>query len=148
MKKTFFKDGKQVVVFRFDKDAGQLVRYKSTKKRRPTIGIIIDTDLKIPPITGVTYRLYYLSRALEKNNVKIKIFLCNREAPPHHGSGILADDSNIEFHLIPEGTFYDPLKLQEIISQHRLDVIQFEDAVSALRYGRLAKKLNIPICLE
>ena len=46
--------------------------------KKITIGIIIDTDIKIPPATGVTYRLYHLSKQLNKNKVNIKIFVCNR----------------------------------------------------------------------
>ena len=39
-----------------------------------TIEIIIDTALKIPPNTGVTYRLYFLSKKLTEKGLKVKLF--------------------------------------------------------------------------
>ena len=45
------------------------------KYRNIALGIIIDTALKIPPDTGVTYRLYYLSKKLAQNGMNVKIFL-------------------------------------------------------------------------
>ena len=142
------KGKKHLEFFHFDQKTKQLVRTAPMKKLRITVGIIIDTDLNIPPITGVTYRLYYLSRALVKMGVRIKIFLCNRKISMYDKSDIFSDDSNIEFHLIPKDIFYHPRKMNQILSKQRLDVLQFEDAASFLIYSELVKRLGIPTCLE
>lgn len=144
---VFYNDG-HLFLFQHKKKIASLIQYEPTGQKSITVGIIIDTVLKIPPLTGVTYRLYYLFRALQKRGVMVKIFLCNRDSAYSHKLSVLADDSDIEYHLIPEELFYNPEKIKKIISKQKLDILQFEDAVSALRYRKIADALNIPVCLE
>lgn len=143
----FFNDD-HTFLFRYEEKTASLIKYKPIYKRKITIGIIIDTVLNIPPLTGVTYRLYYLSTALQKSGITVKIFLCNRNSIHSHKRGILSDDSDVEYHLIPEDVFYNPEELKNIISEHKLDILQFEDAVSVLRYKNIIEALNVPVCLE
>jgi glycosyltransferase involved in cell wall biosynthesis len=116
-------------------------------KRRKTLGIIIDTALYIPPITGVTYRLYYLSKKLA-DTFNVKIFVCNRTIENQSDAKNLFDCSPIEFHVIPENIFYDVKKMHGLIKRECIDILQFEDSVSVIRYYKIARTLGIPICLE
>jgi glycosyltransferase involved in cell wall biosynthesis len=118
------------------------------KQKRLTIGIIIDTSLKIPPNTGVTYRLYFLSQKLSKLGINIKLFLCNRNIKRDRDASILFDKSNIEYHIIPEKTFYDDKKLLKIITNNRPDILQFEDCQTIIRCKKISNKLKIPTYLE
>ena len=118
------------------------------KTRSINLGIIIDTALKIPPFTGVTYRLFYLSKKMTKYGVNIKIFACNRNIESDKDARQLLNDSDIELHIIPDDIFYDIVKMEKIISKNKITVLQFEDSVSVLRYYPIAEKLKIPIVLE
>jgi glycosyltransferase involved in cell wall biosynthesis len=116
--------------------------------KKITIGIIIDTSLKIPPNTGVTYRLYFLSRKLSELGVNVRLFLCNRNIKKDADVCILFDKSNIEYHIIPESVFYNNEKMFNIILNNKPDILQFEDCQTLLRCKQIWGKLNIPICLE
>jgi glycosyltransferase involved in cell wall biosynthesis len=118
------------------------------KDKKITLGIIIDTALKIPPYTGVTYRLYFLSKKLSQKGICVKIFLCNRNINDERDLKNLFDDSKLEFHIIPEKLFYNPKRLEKVISDNRIDIIQFEDSVSVIRFSQIAEHLKIPVCLE
>jgi glycosyltransferase involved in cell wall biosynthesis len=61
---------------------------------------------------------------------------------------ILRVDSSVEFHVIPERIFYDAERMFHIIAASHVDILQFEDAVSVLRYQDIFLKLNLPVCLE
>jgi len=117
-------------------------------KKDLTLGIIIDTALKIPPNTGVTYRLYYLSKKLVQKGINIKIFVCNRNFYNNEQIKELLKEKSLEFHVIPEFIFYNTEKLGEIIKKGCIDILQVEDSVSVIRYEKIAKDLNVPICLE
>ncbi|MFA5232533.1 MAG: glycosyltransferase family 4 protein [Candidatus Paceibacterota bacterium] len=117
------------------------------KKRKITVGIIIDTALKIPPNTGVTYRLYFLSRELAKLGINVKLFLCNRNIKNDKNILILSEKSNIEYHIIPEKIFYND-KLFKIINKNKPDILQFEDCETLLRCKKIWDILDIPTCLE
>ena len=67
-----------------------------------SLGIIIDTVLKIPPDTGVTYRLYYLSKKLAEKGIHVKIFLCNRIFETDKEIKSLLKEKSLEFYIIPE----------------------------------------------
>ncbi len=121
---------------------------KSTNKTKITLGIIIDTDLKIPPATGVTYRLYYLSKSLSKQKINIKLFICNRSIKNKQDEQLLYEKSQLEYHIIPEAIFYNPSKLLNIIKDQKIDILQFEDAFSTLKYKNISTSLKIPVCLE
>lgn len=112
------------------------------------LGIIIDTALKIPPNTGVTFRLYFLSRKLSEIGVNVKIFLCNRIIKKDSDTKSLFESSSVEYHVMSENAFYDPKKLLNLISKQKINILQFEDAVSVLRYKNIAEELKIPILLE
>lgn len=118
------------------------------KQKNITVGIIIDTAFKIPPDTGVTYRLYYLSKKLAQKGIRIKIFLCNRIFFSDKQVKALLKEKSLEFHIIPEYVFYNTIKLEKIIKKARINILQVEDAVSVVRYEIIAKNLNIPIYLE
>lgn len=118
------------------------------KNKKICLGIIIDTDLRIPPFTGVTYRLYYLSQYLVKYGLKVKIFLCNRNIKNSKDEKILFDKSGIEFHVLPEKFFYSSSKMSSLIQDSSIDILQFEDSVSVIRYREIFQKLKIPVCLE
>ncbi len=124
--------------------------YKGLKEmlEKITLGIVIDTALKIPPKTGVTYRLYFLSKKLSEKGINVKIFLCNRNIKNEKDAKNLFDKSSLEFHIIPEDYFYNPQKLKQIINRNNLDIIQFEDPSSVIKFRDIAKDLKIPICLE
>jgi len=117
-------------------------------RKKIIIGVIIDTAFKIPPNTGVTYRLYYLSRELSKLGLKVKLFLCNRNIKSDNNLNLLFEKSEIEYHIIPEYIFYDIKKLFSIILKNKPDILQFEDCQTLIRCRRIWSELNIPICLE
>jgi glycosyltransferase involved in cell wall biosynthesis len=116
--------------------------------KKITLGIVIDTDFKIPPVTGVTYRLYYLSKYLTKKGLAVKIFICNRNIKNKNDEKLLYENSRLEYHIIPEDIFYNKQNLFNIIKDNGIDILQFEDSVSVLRCKEISKNLNIPICLE
>jgi glycosyltransferase involved in cell wall biosynthesis len=117
-------------------------------KNNITLGIIIDTDLRIPPVTGVTYRLYFLSKKLSELGIAVKIFMCNRNIKHPGDERNLFEKSKLEYHIIPENVFYSPKRMELIIKNHNIDIIQFEDAVSVLRYRNIFTHLKLPVCLE
>jgi glycosyltransferase involved in cell wall biosynthesis len=121
-------------------------------KRLPkdvSIGIILDTAFTIPPKTGVCYRLYYLSRELMKNRIKVKLFLCNRNYRNDEEVKALSGEKHLEIHLIPEKIFYNPKSLLNILKSSKINAIQFEDSETAISLGLYLKdKLNIPLFLE
>ncbi len=121
---------------------------KRKKYQNIILGIIIDTALKIPPDTGVTYRLYYLSKELAQKGMNVKIFLCNRNFENEGKIKNLFKENSLEFHIIPEYIFYNVEKLGEIIKANPIDILQAEDPAYILRYGEIARNLNIPFCLE
>lgn len=112
------------------------------------LGIIVDTDLKIPPITGVTYRLFYLSKKLIRHGINVKIFTCNRNIETDKDINKLLNNSRLELHIIPENIFYNITKMEKIVAKNKIDILQFEDPVSVLYYYLIAEKLKIPIVLE
>lgn len=118
------------------------------KKTKITLGIIIDTDFTIPPVTGVVYRLYYLSKILTEKGMDVKIFICNRNLKNKKDEKLLYENSQLEYHIIPAVVFYNQSKLFKIIKKNKIDILQFEDAVSVLRYKNIFKILKIPVCLE
>lgn len=119
------------------------------KKAIPTnLGIIVDTALKIPPITGVTYRLFYLSKKLIRHGINVKIFTCNRNIETDKDVNQLLNDSGLELHIIPENTFYNIAEMEKIVAKNKITILQFEDSVSVLRYYPIAEKLKIPVVLE
>jgi glycosyltransferase involved in cell wall biosynthesis len=112
------------------------------------LGIIVDTALRIPPTTGVTYRLYYLSRKLMEYGINVKIFVCNRNIETDRDVERLLNDSDLELHIIPESSFYDVEEMGKIIEDNEINILQFEDSVSVLRYYPIVERLRVPIVLE
>lgn len=89
----------------YNKKGGKINIVPRRKFKNITLGIIIDTALKIPPDTGVTYRLYYLSKKLAQKGIKIKIFLCNRNFANEEDVKNLFKETSLEFHIIPDSIF-------------------------------------------
>jgi glycosyltransferase involved in cell wall biosynthesis len=116
-------------------------------KKRINLGIIIDTDLRFPPLTGVTYRLYFLSKILQKNNINVKIFLCNRNVNNDKDLKNFKKEKTLEFHIIPEKMFYSVYLLQKMLDKNHLDILQVEDPISLLRFQPISQHLKIPIIL-
>lgn len=128
---------------------GILIRSNRQLQKNISIGIIIDTAFIIPPETGVCYRLYYLSKELVKNGVKIKLFLCNRNYRTDEEVKALSRERNLEINLIPEKIFYDHKSLLSILRLAKIDAIQFENSATAILIGRYLKdRLNVPLFLE
>jgi glycosyltransferase involved in cell wall biosynthesis len=117
-------------------------------KENITLGIIIDTDIVIPPNTGVTYRLYYLSKKLVEKGITVKLFICNRSIESIEDLKKLFSESNIEIHIIPQNVFYNLAQMESLIGRARINILQFEDPVYALRFSRISSNLKIPVCLE
>ena len=131
-----------------DQDA-VLVRHNRQLPNDISIGIVLDTSFTIPPKTGVCYRLYYLSKKLIKNGVKVELFLCNRDYRNDSEVTALSKEKDLEIHLIPEKIFYNPKFLLNILRSSKIDAIQFEDSETAILLGRYLKnELNIPLFLE
>jgi len=136
-------------IYAFDPIKGKDISKASFKKAIPiNLGIIVDTAFKIPPITGVTYRLFYLSKKLIGHEINVKIFICNRNIETDKNVNQLLNDSGIELHIIPENTFYNIAEMGKIVAKNKITVLQFEDSVSVLRYYPIAEKLKIPVVLE
>ena len=136
-------------IYAFNPIKGKGVSKAPFKKAVPiNLGIIVDTDLKIPPITGVTYRLFYLSKKLIRHGINVKIFTCNRNIETDKDIDQLLNDSGFELHIIPENIFYNITKMEKIVAKNKIDILQFEDSVSVLYYYSIAEKLKIPIVLE
>jgi glycosyltransferase involved in cell wall biosynthesis len=126
-----------------------LVKDNRQLPKDTSIGIILDTAFTIPPKTGVCYRLYYLSKELIKNGVKVKLFLCNRNYRNDGEVAALVSEKDLEIHLIPEKIFYNPKSLLNILRSSKIDAIQFEDSETAIFLGIYLKdKLNVPLFLE
>jgi len=147
MNQLIFKKSKNDFYF-YDRVKNQVGILPKRKFKNISLGIIIDTALKIPPDTGVTYRLYYLSEKLAQKGIKIKIFLCNRNFENEEDVKNIFKGTSLEFHIIPESIFYNVKKLGEIITSNHVDIIQVEDPVYVLRYEKIGRDLNIPFCLE
>lgn len=117
-------------------------------KRKPKIGIIIDTSISIPPVTGVTYRLYYLSKKLAELGYKQVWFSTNRKF--YKKSDIKKSiNEDIAIYLFHPKKFYNPKFLQKYIRKEKIDILQYEDAQTFLHLGTELKKINnLPTVLE
>lgn len=112
------------------------------------LGIIIDTDLKVPPNTGVTYRLYYLSKKLVEKGIKVKLLICNRGFESKNDLKKIFSESGIEIHIIPQNVFYSSCGLENIVKASGINILQFESAATLIRFHQISNNLKIPTCLE
>lgn len=147
MTQPFFSDNLKSY-YSFDSDNNKIEFFKRNTVKKMTVGIVVDTALRVPPNTGVTYRLYFLSKRLVEKGVQVKIFLCNRNLSNRADIDNLLHDLPFEAHIIPKRVFYNPERLGKIIKRNPPYILQFEDSVSLLRCSHLAEKLKIPTCLE
>ncbi|MGB9743283.1 MAG: glycosyltransferase family 4 protein [Minisyncoccales bacterium] len=147
MNRLILKKSKNNFYF-YDRVKNQIGILSRRKFKDVSLGIIIDTALKVPPDTGVTYRLYYLSKKLVEKNMHVKIFLCNRNFETDKEIKSLLKEKKLEFHVIPEPFFYSAKKLNEIIKSNPIDILQVEDPVYVLWYEIISRNLHIPFCLE
>ncbi|MDD4409751.1 MAG: glycosyltransferase family 4 protein [Candidatus Pacebacteria bacterium] len=135
-------------VFSFDCNDIITEKVISGNRYRYKIGIIIDSPVLIPPTTGVTYRLYYLSKALSELGYEQVWFIGNRNHQNMESINSLKND-HIKIHLIPPESIYDCKYLSELIKSERIDIIQFEISETLLAIAPNLKKLvNLPIILE
>ena len=123
---------------------------KNKKFKKISLGIIFDSVLKIPPNTGVTYRVYYLAKKLVERGVSVKIFLCNRVF--RNSQDVLnfyQKEKDLEIHIIPPLIFYNYKKIIELIKINPVDIIQVENPGHIFNFGiQISRYFNIPLCLE
>ena len=120
--------------------------YKNKKNIK--IGIIIDTVISIPPTTGVTYRLYYLSKKLSKLGYKIVWFLGNRNFSDEKSLEQLKI-KGVKIYLLPPKLFYNIQFLNSLILKEDIDILQYEITQTFLSLGIPLQRLNnLPTLLE
>lgn len=121
------------------------VRKVVKKNKKLRIGIFFD-GLQIPPCAGIPYRFYYLSHEIQKNNVEIVVFLCDRFSIDPE---ILRNEP-FEFHLFSPDATYNNLNLvQSVVEKARVDILQVDHSQTALWYGiQISQNLQIPLVTE
>lgn len=118
------------------------------KNKKYTIGIVIDTAIAIPPTTGVTYRLYYLSKELARRGYKIIWILGNRNFESKSSLFELSK-SDIKTHLLPTKKFYNAKYVSNILIAEKVDVVQYEITQTFVDLGLKIRSLTkLPTILE
>ncbi|MBI5139153.1 glycosyltransferase family 4 protein [Candidatus Nomurabacteria bacterium] len=116
--------------------------------KKYTIAIVIDTVVAIPPTTGVTYRLYYLSKELIKRGHKILWILGNRNFKTEESLNELSK-SGIKIHLLPPDIFYDADYLSSILIKEKVEIVQYEITQTFLALGlQIRERTKLPTLLE
>ena len=118
------------------------------QKKRYVIGVVIDTAMAVPPTTGVTYRLYHLSREMTRRGHCVVWILGNRNfgnrADLHQLSAV-----GIKIHLLPQKMFYDPECVAGILKKEKVDVVQYEITQTFMDIGLEIRKITgLPVLLE
>ena len=117
-------------------------------EKKYTIGIIIDSPIVIPPTTGVTYRLYYLSKALSELGYNQVWFIGNRNHKDLNSINLLKNDY-VKIHLLPPDKLYNYEYLSSLIKLENIDILQFELSETFLTIAPKLKEINkLPIVLE
>jgi len=118
------------------------------KKKSPKVAIIMDTFFSFPPITGFNYRMYHLTKHLQKNNVEVIWILPNRGISSNKQIQNLKS-TEIPMYILPVDLFYDKYELVKIIKANKITVIQFESAQTFIELGIFLKQImSIPVLLE
>lgn len=113
-----------------------------------TIAIIIDTVMAIPPTTGVTYRLYYLSKELVSRGHKILWILGNRNFKTQKSLNELRK-TGIKIHLLSPDIFYDADYVSAILIKEKVEIVQYEITQTFLSIGlQIRERTRIPVLLE
>lgn len=118
------------------------------KDKKYRIAIIIDTAIAIPPTTGVTYRLYYLSLEMIKRGHEILWILGNRNFKSEKNLEELSG-TKIRTHLLPNRLFYDAEYVAQILIEEKVDLVQYEIAQTFVSLGAQIRHLTkLPTLLE
>lgn len=133
----------------FSFNNGEIISSKLlNKKKSPKVAIIMDTFFSFPPITGFNYRMYHLTKHLQKNNVEVIWILPNRGISSNKQIQNLKS-TEIPMYILPVDLFYDKYELVKIIKANKITVIQFESAQTFIELGICLKQImSIPVLLE
>lgn len=113
-----------------------------------SIAIIIDTAIGVPPVAGVTYRLYYLSKALQNRGHEIVWIIGNRNFNKEDDLREM-QEAGISIHLLHPKLFYNAEYVSDILKTEGVDIVQYEITQTFLQIGIRIRKLNdIPVVLE
>lgn len=124
------------------------LRTKNGNDKKYTIAIIIDTVVAIPPTTGVTYRLYYLSKELVSRGHKILWILGNRNFGTQESLNELSK-SGVKIHLLPPDIFYDADYVSTILIKEKVEIVQYEITQTFLNVGlQIRERTGLPVLLE
>ncbi len=124
------------------------IKTSAGDSKKYTIAIIIDTVIAIPPTTGVTYRLYYLSKELIKRGHKILWILGNRNFKTEESLNELSK-SGIKIHLLPPNIFYDADYVSSILIKEKVEIVQYEITQTFLTLGlQIRERTKLPTLLE
>jgi glycosyltransferase involved in cell wall biosynthesis len=116
--------------------------------KKYTIAVLIDTAIAIPPTTGVTYRLYYLSKTLIERGHKIIWILGNRNFSSEKSLSDLLE-VGIKIHVLPSELFYDSAYISLILKKDDVDVVQYEITQTFVELGVQIRVLTkLPVLLE
>ncbi|MEK7608039.1 MAG: glycosyltransferase family 4 protein [Patescibacteria group bacterium] len=123
-----------------------LRRERVGKKYR--VAIIIDTAITIPPTTGVTYRLYYLSKELAKRGHKIVWVLGNRNFRAEDDLKELCA-AGLTVHVLPPRLFYNAAYVSGILTKEMIEIVQYEITQTFVSLGlKIRQKTGLPVLLE
>jgi glycosyltransferase involved in cell wall biosynthesis len=118
------------------------------KTKKLKIAVIIDTALSIPPTTGVTYRLVYLTKSIQSLGHEVVWIIGNRN---------FANESDLDelkktgctTHLLTTQSFYDIDFVSDLLVKDKIDVVQYEITQTFLEIGiKIREKTGIPTLLE
>lgn len=140
-----FINGRQ---FSFEPSSGEVEVRVPTPKELFHVGTIVDTAIVIPPTTGLTYRLYYLSEQLAAAGHKQTWFIANRN---HHDLESIQKlvTNSIRIHLLPLERFYNVEYMSQLLLQEGIDIMQFELSETGLKLGLpLRERTGIPLVQE
>lgn len=112
------------------------------------VAMIMDTAFSFPPTTGFNYRVYHLTKYLQKHGIEVIWVLPNR------GVNSTEDIKNLEstqipMYILPVDIFYNKADIGKFIKDNQITVVQFESAQTFMEIGVfLQESLNIPVLLE
>ena len=135
------------LIFYFDKG---VLKSKPLNKgvSKIKVAMIMDTSFSFPPTTGFNYRVYHLTKYLQKHGIEVVWVLPNR------GVNSIEDIKNLEstqisMYILPVDVFYNKVDIGKFIKDNQITVVQFESAQTFMEIGVfLQESLNIPVLLE
>lgn len=118
------------------------------KSLKLKVAIIIDTALSIPPTTGVTYRLVYLTKSIQSLGHEVIWIIGNRNFTDENELEELKK-SGCLVHLLPNNYFYNVEYVSDILIKEKVDVVQYEITQTFLEIGiKIRDNTKIPTVLE